>query len=632
MKLLSKLLPLLVILLLPITIHAQQVITVPAGGNVQAAFNAAQPGDTVVLESGIAAAYVGNFRIPVKSGAGYITVKSSRCGEVPTGRQITAAHEPLTAYLLTPNVAPVLTAPINSHHFRFECITFSQSPSVPIDTAVGYAWSYNLIQLGEDQTTMAEVPHHFDFDRVVIRTRDDATMTQRGITLNSAHTSVTNSRCTNIKWPGTETHCLGGWNGPGPFLIENNYLESAGINILFGGATPSVPNLIPSDIVIRNNVLTKRLEWKGRGFTVKNLLELKNARRVTITDNLMENSWPDGQVGWAVIFNTFRDGGWEVIEDVQLVRNHIRNTTNGINLAGMDSDGVLRMRRILIADNLIEGLGFGGQEAKPFQMLNASEDVSIIHNTVTNSTHTMTIDSVSTGHVRLKFNDNLVPHGDYGVFSNGGKLGVDAMNERATNWEMKKNALVAIPPWGDKAKYPDSYFPVTAAAAAGMLGVDGKPVGARAGGGSIPTPSPSATVVPSPSPSPSPTATPLPSPVPSPTVAPTPVPTPVPTPQPTPQPTPTPVPAGCEMIVTAPALPRWSSGILSINLKLPAPQSFTITARSESGQVSVIPQRTPEFSNVTSVSATFKLQTKNKGANVVVTGPCGSKTVMVLIQ
>ena len=35
-------------------------------------------------------------------------------------------------------------------------------------------------------------------------------------------------------------------------------------------------------------------------------------------------------------FNAFRDGGWEVIEDVQFVRNRIRNVTNGINLRGLD--------------------------------------------------------------------------------------------------------------------------------------------------------------------------------------------------------------------------------------------------------------------------------------------------------
>ena len=36
-----------------------------------------------------------------------------------------------------------------------------------------------------------------------------------------------------------------GWNGPGPFLIENNYLEAAGENIMFGGNDPSHPAADP---------------------------------------------------------------------------------------------------------------------------------------------------------------------------------------------------------------------------------------------------------------------------------------------------------------------------------------------------------------------------------------------------
>ncbi|HEX8887610.1 MAG TPA: hypothetical protein VF779_00430, partial [Pyrinomonadaceae bacterium] len=52
-------------------------ITVPAGGDFQAALNSAQPGDTIVLQAG--ASYTGPFTLPKKdaSAVDYITIRTS---------------------------------------------------------------------------------------------------------------------------------------------------------------------------------------------------------------------------------------------------------------------------------------------------------------------------------------------------------------------------------------------------------------------------------------------------------------------------------------------------------------------------------------------------------------------------
>ena len=455
-------------------------ITVKSGGKLQRALDEAKPGDEVVLDAG--GTYQGNFTLPVKSGDAFITVRSSRCAELPAGERVSPAQANLMARLATPNVSPVLLASPGSHHWRFQCLEFTQGPNFE-------GQGYNLIQLGDDtQKTLEAVPHHLEFDRVIVRARDDKTAVQRGITLNSAHTSITNSHVSGIKWAGVETQAVGGWNGPGPFEIVNNYLEASGINVLFGGAKPGIQGLIPSDITIKNNHLFKPLSWRqgdpsfaGTAWTVKNLLELKNARRVEISDNLMENNWPHAQVGWAVIFNTFRDGGWEVIEDVQFVRNHIRNSTNGINLRGIDTgDKALRMRRITISDNVMEGLGAFGQEGKPFQLLSGSENVTIDHNTVSGAvTHMMTIEA-SSGfpHRGLVYTNNLQPHGSYGIFGDGGLLGVDALKRWAVDFKLAKNAITGTPP-DVRSKYPGNYFPENSNAAARLSGTDNSPVGAR---------------------------------------------------------------------------------------------------------------------------------------------------------
>jgi hypothetical protein len=93
--------------------------------------------------------------------------------------------------------------------------------------------------------------------------------------------------------------------------------------------------VVPSDIEIPGNHFRKPLSWRiedpsyaGTPWTVKNLLELKNARRVLIEGNLLEHSWGMGQVGFAVLFTVRNDGSqapWEVVEDVLFANNVVRH-------------------------------------------------------------------------------------------------------------------------------------------------------------------------------------------------------------------------------------------------------------------------------------------------------------------
>jgi hypothetical protein len=135
---------------------------------------------------------------------------------------------------------------------------------------------------------------------------------------------------------------------------------------------------------------------------------------------------------------------------------------------------------------------------------------------------------------------------------------------------------------------------------------------------------------PTPEPLPEPTPAPAPTPTPTPTPTPAPTPAPTPTPTPTPVPSPTPAPVPCAMNIQAPTLAPWSSGKLVVNLSGLSSGSHTITAVSDSGQVTVSP---PSRSiNGTSAVVEFLLQTKKKSGKVTINGPCGSKTVTVNVQ
>ena len=146
----------------------------------------------------------------------------------------------------------------------------------------------NIIEVNGDATDVV-------FDRLLIE--GGSTGQRRGIALNGRGQTVTRSYIRNIWRTGDESQAIAGWTGPGPITITDNYLEAAGENVLFGGADAASVDRMPSDILVEGNFMTKNLAWKGvpNTYNVKNLFELKVARRVTVRNNRFEHNWVDAQ-------------------------------------------------------------------------------------------------------------------------------------------------------------------------------------------------------------------------------------------------------------------------------------------------------------------------------------------------
>ncbi len=159
------------------------------------------------------------------------------------------------AKIKSSNTSPALSTAAGAHHWRIELIEFQANVN-----GVG-----DIIVLGgsASQTQLSQVPHDLILDRVYVH-GDPILGQKRGIALNSGATHIINSYIADIKAVGQDSQAICGWNGPGPFLIENNYLEAAGENVMFGGSETSIPDLVPSDITIRRNYFTKPLEWRGQ--------------------------------------------------------------------------------------------------------------------------------------------------------------------------------------------------------------------------------------------------------------------------------------------------------------------------------------------------------------------------------
>jgi Right handed beta helix region len=395
---------------------AGQTIVVGAGGNLQAALNQAQPGQVVQLQAG--ATFDGNFVLPLKTGTGYITVRTSTPDSQLPGSttRIDLSHEPLLATVRSINGLPALRTAPGAHHWRLLGLRF---------TTTGGS---DVVVLGDPvERDRTLVPTDLILDRIMIR--GDATKGQkRGIALNSANTFVRNSYIGGIRVAGQETQAIAGWNGPGPFVIENNYLEAAGMGILFGGAEPAIDQLVPSDIVIRRNHITRPASWKTGNWVVKNLLELKNARFVQIDGNLIENNWSGGQAGFAVVFTVRAQGThapWTTIEHVRFENNVVRHSGSGINILGYDDTAPSQQARdIVIRNNLftdIDHRTWGG--AGIFvQMGDEPADVHIEHNTVLQSGNIIAVYGGTAAAPRqatgFRFASNIVLHNTYGIFGN----------------------------------------------------------------------------------------------------------------------------------------------------------------------------------------------------------------------
>jgi hypothetical protein len=432
-------------------------VTVPAGADLQAALNAAAPGDTIVLAAG--ATYTGTFVLPVKSGNATITITSS--GTLPaSGTRVTPANAPQMARIIARDQSFALATAPGAHDYRLVGLEISVTP--------GFPFSYGLLGLGDvgaAQDTVDEVPTRISVERCYIHGTSTAN-TSRAIALNSSATTVVDCYLSECHDSTADAQAICGWNGPGPFTIQNNYIEASGENVLFGGADPSIPNLVPSDITFRQNLCSRPLSWRAGSphWVVKNIFELKNARRVTVDGNIFENNWADGQNGCSILFtprNQFGTAPWTVVEDVTFTNNIVRHVAAGVNILGQDDQNAsLPTRRITIRNNLFDDVSsarYGGP-GRFLQTIGGPLEVTIDRNTVMQDANVTMADGAPTQGCVIT--GNIVNHNAYGVIGTGTGIGNPTLARYYPASIFTGNVLIG----GTASFYPSgNFFPGTVA-------------------------------------------------------------------------------------------------------------------------------------------------------------------------
>lgn len=433
------------------------VTTVAAGADLQAKLDAAQPGDVLELAAG--ATFTGNYVLRAKgASSSWIIIRPAQSTtQLPAeGTRMspqTAASLSLPR-IAAPNSEPALRTEPGANHYRIIGLEITAAPSATV--------SYGLVNFGLNETDPSVVPHDLVLDRTYIHGSSTLPL-RRCVLLNSGASAVIDSYLSDCHDTGADAQAIAGWAGPGPFKILNNYLEGSGENVMFGGADPSISGLIPSDIEILQNHIVKPLSWRGGSWLIKNLIELKNAQRVLIEGNVLENSWSNGQNGTAIVMksdNQNNTAPWCMVADVTVRLNRIRNAANGFALAAApDAYPAQPARRITISDNVIQDINtlVAQDGGVGFTVSGNLADLTIAHNTVLNPNRAFIWAGSAGDRIpRLVIRDNISGGGAYGVVGDGA-LGLNAMTTYFPDGTLTGNVIIMADPG---TPYPaGNFFP-----------------------------------------------------------------------------------------------------------------------------------------------------------------------------
>lgn len=433
-------------------------IHVASGGNLQAAIDAASPGDQITIEAG--ATFTGPFflRHKTSGGSAPIIIRSDAANNLLPAEGVRV--QPTDASHLPKLVAAVgdlavIWTDAQAANWRLMFLEVCPVAANDLNT---------LVRIGSgaaDQFLLSQCPSNIILDRSYLHGLT-TTQTIRGVQVHGAYIGIVDCCISEIHAVGADSQAVVGWNGPGPYKITNNLLSAAGENVMFGGADPVIPNLVAADIEMRRNYIWKDPAWNGSSWSVKNHLEFKCGRRALIKGNIFENCWIAAQTGLSILFkSTNQSGGFPnaVVENIIFRSNIIRRASSGITIPAMDGGHTsLVTNTILVDNNLFETIADGNTTGLGVSLSGAEHHLDFEHNTLIFSgtgggNTTLQMDSISPGLPRstaITFKNNVLARaanfGVLGLVSGGGE-GAPSLATYNVTWQGNVLPGVAVPPY-----------------------------------------------------------------------------------------------------------------------------------------------------------------------------------------
>jgi hypothetical protein len=484
------------------------VISVDAGGDVQAALDGAHCGDTIKLQAG--ATFTGTFRLPARGcdKNHWIIVRTSASDSTlpAEGHRLTPCYAGVTSLLGRPRfpctnpqnvlarlVATSVVGPVifraGANHYRLTGLEIVRMAGTKSAIALV------SVEPGGHATQIV-----LDRNWLHGNAEDD---TRYGFNLSGTkYVGVVDSyfsdfHCTAIG-ACLEAHAMWGGAGDyqgGTYKIEDNFLEASGQAILFGGAPATTT---PTDITIRFNHFFKPWQWmkgsspfqggpSGLPFIVRHALELKNAVRVLVENNLIENVWGGfGEAGTAILLtpkNQHTISGNNVcpnceVTDVTVRYTRISHASGGFeittSISGNGTDGASAKAgaRFSIHDVVMDDISE--------KYLGSGRLFLVANSWPSNPLNTITInhitgfpdpaDGIFLLYNRISypemhgfvFTNNIVASGKYPVWNTGGgrascayaDVPLISFKNCFTSLKFANNALIA-----DSSQYPPSSWP-----------------------------------------------------------------------------------------------------------------------------------------------------------------------------
>ena len=485
------------------------IITVNAGDDLQAALNAAQCGNTIQLQAG--ATFTGIFKFPARScdNSHWIIVRtSSPDTALPAeGQRLTPCYAGVASLpgrpqyscnnpqnVLAKLVVSQLVGPVvfqsGASHYRLIGLeltrpTGTRGAATLMSVVAGGTASYIVLDRSWlHGTAQDEAAYGFKLSGT------------NNVAIVDSYFS--DFHCTAISGTCTEAHAVHGGTGSsqdGLYKIQNNFLEASGQAILFGGGAATTT---PTDVTIRLNHFFKPWQWMkgsspfqggvgGNPFIVRHHLEFKNAVRVLIEDNLLENVWGGfGETGDAILLTPKSQhikSGDNVcpicqVTDVTLRYTHVIHASGGIEIAtvlsgnGANGAPALAGTRFSIHDVVMDDISR--------RYIGGGWLFSMGNNWQVNPLNTITIDHITAfpdyegGILALGnkmsnpqmygfvFTNSIVTAGRYPVWNASGgatscahsDVPLTSLGKCFASYTFNNNALVAAP-----AHYPPSLWP-----------------------------------------------------------------------------------------------------------------------------------------------------------------------------